>query len=122
MSEFKFGDYVCMGDSSTVERDGYTITARIEFDHYTTPDDDGFMGEEAAVAWHNNEWFYCGVVLSVSCNDMLLVNRAASLWGVEVNFPGSDNSYIAEVAEELLPEAIETAEEVRQSMLLKLAY
>lgn len=122
MSEFKFDAYVCEGDTSTVEHDGYIITARIEFDQFTTPDDDEFMSEEATAAWRNNEWFYCGVVLSVSYNEVLLINHAASLWGVDANFPGSDNSYLAEVAEELLPEAIEIAKEARQAMLINLSY
>ena len=30
-----------------------------------------------------------------------------SLWGVEANYPGSDNSYLTEVASELLPEALD---------------
>jgi hypothetical protein len=46
-------------------------------------------------------------VLSVYVDDFLLVKNAASLWGIEANFPGSDNSYFSEAADELLDEAIE---------------
>ena len=37
----------------------------------------------------------------------ILDAHAASLWGVEANYPGSDNAYLAEVAEKLLPEALD---------------
>ncbi|WP_272991028.1 hypothetical protein [Hyphomonas adhaerens] len=36
----------------------------------------------------------------------------ASLWGVEANYPGSDNAYLTEVANDLLPEALDTARAV----------
>jgi hypothetical protein len=32
-----------------------------------------------------------------------------ALWGVECNYPDSDNSYLMEVANDLLPEALEQA-------------
>jgi len=58
-------------------------------------------------AWCNDEWHYVGVVLSVSRKGIVLDEYAASLWGIECNYPGSDNSYLSEVASELLEEAIE---------------
>jgi hypothetical protein len=33
----------------------------------------------------------------------VLASHAASLWGIEANYPGADNSYLTEVANELLP-------------------
>lgn len=37
----------------------------------------------------------------------IIVNSTqASLWGVEANYPGSDNAYLSEVADELLPEVV----------------
>ena len=30
-------------------------------------------------------------------------------WGIELNYPGSDNSYLAQVAEELAGEAVDEA-------------
>lgn len=38
-----------------------------------------------------------------------LVETAASLCGVEANYPGSDNSYLREVANDLLPDALAEA-------------
>jgi hypothetical protein len=61
--------------------------------------------------WRKGEWFYCGIVLSVSLEGVQLATHAASLWGTEANYPGADNSYLTEVANELLPEAIAVARE-----------
>jgi len=48
-------------------------------------------------AWKNDEWYYCGVI-----------------------YPDSDNAYLTEVANELLPEALEVAkaERARQCAIL----
>ncbi len=53
--------------------------------------------------WKNGDWIYVGVVLSVWVDDVCLDKHAASLWGVDANF-GGDNSYLTEVANELLEE------------------
>ena len=53
-----------------------------------------------------------GIVLSVSLEGVTLDDHAASLWGVEANYPGSDNAYLTEVANELLPEALDVARAV----------
>lgn len=37
---------------------------------------------------------------------IILCSTQASLWGVEANYPGSDNACLSEVADELLPEAV----------------
>jgi hypothetical protein len=60
-------------------------------------------------AWCNDAWWYCGIVLSVSRADIILVDHAASLWRIECNYPDSDNSYLLDVANELLPEALDAA-------------
>tara|TARA_R100000935_G_scaffold7355_1_gene15576 strand:- start:2271 stop:2786 length:516 start_codon:yes stop_codon:yes gene_type:complete len=60
-------------------------------------------------AWRKGDWFYCGIVLSVSFEGVTLAEHATSLWGVEANYPGSDNGYLSEVANDLLPEALDTA-------------
>lgn len=67
-------------------------------------------------AWCDDEWTYCGIVISVSRNGVTLDDHAASLWGIELNFPGSANEYLTEVANELLPEALDQA----QTILAKL--
>ena len=138
----RFDRYVCEGDSIACEIDGFRVTARIVRDDCPErPDqrqdgfwpslyinDPGFIGpgnnfrerlakaqaEAEAVmdAWRKGEWFYCGIVLTIECEGVELDSTQASLWGVEANYPGSDNANLTEVADELLPEALDTARAV----------
>ena len=146
----KFDSFVCIGDSITCELDGYTITARIAHDDTPDapderqdgfwpslyPDNAGFIGagngwrdrfnaaqaraERVMAAWKADDWYYCGVILSAAIDGLTLTDHAASLWGIEANYPDSDNAYLAEVANELLPEALEAAkaERARQCAIL----
>lgn len=140
-----FDKYACEGDKITCEVDGFIVTARIVTDDtIDAPDErnegfwpsqnekdagyvlpENFEAEQAKAervmkAWKNGDWFYCGVVLSVSKpvdikgrtqEEVIISDHAASLWGVECNYPDSDNSYLLEVANELLPEALNHARE-----------
>ncbi len=133
----RFDRHVCDGDAIACEIDGFRVTARIVRDDCPDrPDqrqdgfwpslyinDPGFIGpgnnfrerlakaqaEAKAVmdAWRKDEWYYCGIVLAIECEGIELDDHAASLWGVEANYPGSDNAYLTEVACELLPEALD---------------
>ena len=146
----KFDDFVCLGDTIICIVDGFTVTARIRHDEMPDApderqdgfwpslykDDAGFIGsgngfrdrfakaqakaEAVMAAWKNDEWFYCGVILSVAIDGLTLDRFAASLWGIEANYPDSDNAYLTEVANELLSEAIEAAkaERARQCAIL----
>lgn len=113
-----FKSYACVGDTITAEIEGFTVVARLEFDEDARPQDHGFdpddsdYGEENScicASWERNEWEYVGVILSVSKAGIMLDKHAVSSWGIEANFPGSDNSLLTEVANELLPEALESA-------------
>jgi len=42
---------------------------------------------------------------------IIVDSTQASLWGIEANYPETDNSYLTEVANDLLPEAIAVARE-----------
>lgn len=119
----KFDSFVCIGDTIETEVDGFTITARVEFDDCYGIDDDDVHNSDQSVtgcsdeqnetlianrqAWYNNDWWYGGVVVCVSKNGVVLDEHAASLWGIEVNYPTGDNSYLTEIANELLSEAVE---------------
>jgi hypothetical protein len=119
----KFDDFVCEGDSITCEVEGYTITACIaQDDTPDAPDerqdgfwpslysnDAGYIGsgngfrdrfaiaqaeaEAVMAARKNDEWYYCSVILSVAIDGLVLDDHAASLWGIEANYPDSDNAY-----------------------------
>lgn len=55
---------------------------------------------EALRAWCDDEWFWCGIVVTATVDDCPLASD--SLWGIECNYTGSDNSYLLDVANELL--------------------
>lgn len=132
-----FNQYVCVGDRIYCVVAGFTIAARVERSDDTGPPDErdnGFwpshdpaapgyvipenfdkaQAEAVGVmhAWRNDMWFYCGIVLEVSRGGVILDRHAASLWGIEANYPGSDNAYLLEVANELIPEAVEGAQKI----------
>jgi len=126
----QFDEHVCEGDGISVEVDGFTLTARIEHDGDCHIDDDDYHSEDQNVtgcddeqfaellaarkAWFDDEWFYCGVVVSVSKNSVVLDKHAASLWGIEANYPGqvAGDSYLTTVANELVEEALERGKAV----------
>lgn len=133
-----FNKYACTGDTITCDVDGFTATARIYQDDCTdAPDErqDGFwpsldpksagyigaksertlqrrmaQAKRVMEAWKANEWFYCGVAVTIEKGDVTLTGRYENaLWGIECNYPKSDNSYLRDVANELLPEALAQA-------------
>lgn len=65
---------------------------------------------EVLRAWCKDEWSYFGVAVTVSRAGVTLTGKYDhALWGVEGNYPESDNSYLAEVATEQLSEALDAA-------------
>lgn len=67
---------------------------------------------EILKAWCNDEWQYFGVAVTVSREDVALTGKYDhALWGIEGNYPGSDNSSLTEVANELLEDALDAAKE-----------
>lgn len=101
------------------------------------PDDAGFIGEnktqsdlkkataEAQAiydAWKKGEWFYCGIVISAhveiesTSEYVKLTDHAASLWGIECNYPDGKNEYLSSIANELLGEAIDRTQEAINSL------
>lgn len=128
-----FKKFVCVGDTIAVALDGIDYVATVYRDDTNeSPDqrDDGFWpslnpasagyigpksartlarhmakATEVLRAWRDGEWFYCGVSVTASKGGAALTDEFESaLWGVDCNYPGSDNSYLLEVANELLPD------------------
>ena len=126
----EFDDYACIGDSITCEVDQFTITATLHGDLDSSPHDYdapgccfdtsdpeyGEVNSQIIKAWEQDEWFYVGVSLSVSCNGVVLDEYAASLWGVECNFPNGTNEYLLMVSNELLPEALDRGRDILDSL------
>lgn len=132
-----FGAYACPGDSISTSLEGYYLRAYIVHDEDSHIDDDDCHNENKSVTgcddeqqakllqarqdWNLGHWFYCGIVIAVEFNGILLEDSAASLWGIECNYPGADNSYLRDVANELVCEAMEQAREKRAEILSRLA-
>ena len=136
-----FQSYVCPGDSITYEAGPFTVLAQVVPDDCPDAPDQrqdgfwpslyadapGFIGpgpnhrqrfaesqakaEAVMDGWRKGDWFYCGIVLSVSLEGVDLARTTAALFGIEANYPGTDNSYLTDVANELLPEAVAAARE-----------
>lgn len=123
-----FNKYACPHDTIIAHVEGFDIVATIVQDDSWSIDDDDTHNVDQTVtgcsdeqqkkllanrkAWFNGEWFYCGIVLSVKKNGIELTNHARSLWGIECNYPGFDNSYLTEVANELLDDALDEGKKV----------
>lgn len=105
----QFPTYACEGDRIEWTAEGFDIVARLEYDTDSNPEDVECYSPEDVQRWRNDEWFYVGVVLSVSCNGVELSDHAASLWGIDCNFSNTSNAYLSEVAQELEAEAIANA-------------
>jgi hypothetical protein len=104
----QFNSYVCEGDAITWSAEGFDLCARVWRDSDTKPTEYDCYEPADIERWKNDEWFYCGVVVSVSLNGVELSDHASSLWGVDCNF-GDDNAYLADVAQELEEDALITA-------------
>ena len=127
-----FDKCACVGDALEVEIDGFEIVARIEHDEQSDIDDDDAHNVDQSVtgcdddqqekllaarkAWSNDEWSYCGIVLSVEKAGILLDKYAASLWGLELNYPDTDNSYLTEVANDLIDEALDAGKAILEKL------
>lgn len=83
------------------------------------------FAQRVVASWKNDEWFYCGIVIRITktieiknhhVNTIILSDNAAALWGIECNYPDSDNAYLNEVANELLEEAQVFCKEVLKQL------
>ena len=132
--ENTFNQYVCEGDSIALSINGFDITATICKDDCVSIDDDDSHNVDQAVtgcddkqqrellktrrAFENGEWFYCGVTIAIHSFGCELINTG--LWGIEANYPSSKNSYLTEVANQLLEENFERARIELKSLASKL--
>ena len=109
----QFDRYACIGDSITWQKDGFDITATLEADTESHVSDSDCYSPKQIAAWKNDDWFFVGVVLSVSRNGIEILEHAASLWGIDCNFPSRrkiPNWYLSDVAQELESDALAEAE------------
>ena len=118
----KFNDYIIIGDYveyTPTENNprGFVIRATVAEDYDSSPSDSECYTEEQVEQWELDNWFFCGVVLSVYKAGVCLSDHAASLWGVECNFPDASNSYVSEIVKELENEALQEGESILQKLI-----
>ena len=118
----KFNDYIVIGDYveyTPTENNprGFTIRATIMEDTDSSPHDYDCYTEEQIKQWKNDEWFFCGIVLSVYKAGVCLSDRAASLWGIECNFPNASNSYFSDIVRDLETEALQEGETILKKLI-----
>jgi hypothetical protein len=129
----KFLKYVCPNDSIEVQVGKYTFSAVLDHDQDAHIDDDDVHNIDQTVtgcddsgqaallkarkAWSNDEWFYGSLSIEASYNGVRLGSHLACLGGIEVNYPGSDNAYLTQAANELLSEALVEATKLRMQMI-----
>lgn len=118
-----FDQIVCVGDKIDCTINGFSFQARIAHDlDYCIDDDDAHSTDQnvtgcdaeqqeklsaARDSWNRNEWFYCGIIISARhIATGAFWDHVDSLWGIEANYPGSDNTYLNEAASEILTNAI----------------
>ena len=116
----QFAAYAYIGDYIEWHKNGYTVRAALHVDNYTDPIDFDCYSAIKIKQWRNDVWSFCGVVLEVSLNGVLLGKHCASLWGVDLNYNKRSNRYLSEVALELESEALEYAVNVQNEILDKL--
>ncbi|RTL04976.1 hypothetical protein EKK58_09220 [Candidatus Dependentiae bacterium] len=149
----EFDNYVIEGERITANYEGFELVARIEYDDNTAaPDkrdcgfwpsmvetDAGFMGHNVSAAeykaafqdaerviddWKADKWFYCGVVISVAKNGVMLDEHAAACWGYECNLADKDgkidNSHLTQAANELASEAVARGRTALKDIVTKL--
>ena len=116
----QFDSYACVGDTIKWESQGFDLTATLVQDTDTHVNDSECYSAAKINQWKNDEWFFVGVVLSVSRNGVEISDHAASLWGVDCNYNKKSNKYLAEVAQELETEALTEARERATKMVAAL--
>lgn len=121
MSAELFSTYVLPGDSIEIEEGNYIFTVRLEQDYDTSPNDYDCYERRDIERWYNNEWFYGGLIVSVTYNDIPLDDHAASLWGIECNFVDGNNDHLNDIALELVDEAREQAPQLLEELRSRLA-
>ncbi len=128
--EQSFKKFVCAGDTLSFKSNGVLYRAEIVFDDFHNIDDDDSHNVDQTVtgcdddqqkllldarkAWFNDEWFYCGVRVSAISDGYTL--QSDSLWGIEANYPGGDNSYLTEVANDLLGEVMPKVDKLQSAI------
>ena len=116
----QFSSYACEGDFISWQKDGFNIKATLCADTDAHVNDSDCYSFMKIKQWKNDDWFFVGVVLSVSKNDIEILDHAASIWGIECNFNKKSNRYLSDVAREMESEALESAKVQAEKIIFAL--
>ena len=112
----EFDTYISPPESVTCDVDGFHCVATVYRDTDTQLPDG--VPVEVMSSWANDEWFYCGVAVTVhKCGVQLTGDYDHALWGIDCNYPLGERSdkitnpnwYLSDVANDLLDPAIAAA-------------
>ena len=78
---------------------GVTVRAYVEFDQFTTPDEN-YGDAEIREAWNRDEWRFCELALHIYLDGSCIEENAANLCGIATG----DGDYLTERANDLLGE------------------
>jgi hypothetical protein len=93
----KFNDNVCNGDFIATTVGNVEVRATIVADEDTKPSDFDCYTNEERRAWGRGEWYFCGIVLSIRANGIVVDDHHESLWGIDTQ----SGAYLTEVANDM---------------------
>jgi hypothetical protein len=115
----EFDGYVVVGDRvSRQYPDGWELVAYLVADEDTRPTDFDCYEPEDIELWEQGEWSYMGLVIAVYRHGVMLDPYAASVWGVDCNFPVPINStystseHLSELFDEMEEEALQRGRDI----------
>jgi hypothetical protein len=114
-----FRNDAMVGDTVSVDYGALTIRATIVPDNDTSPTDFDCYTEKQIEAYNRGEWRFVGVVVSIHLDDITLDDHAASLWGCDCG--DGAGGYLSDTANDLLHEAMPTADRLLATLRHKLA-
>lgn len=101
----KFKSFACIGDTIRLPLSQYVdLVATIQHDEDSSPRDYDCYSDHEISRWDNQEWGYCGIVLTAEINYLAASTASidiTSIWSVELNI-GDNNDHATECANDLL--------------------
>lgn len=112
-----FDSYVCVGDSITWKKDGYTITAKIENDDFTHPENFDCYTAQDVQDWKDDKWEFIGLVFSVSKNGVTLDDEAACMFGIDCDFSAESSAHLNTICIDMESEVLEQAKKKQKEIM-----
>lgn len=105
----KFKAKVYPDDSIRWSSEGFNFCATLVPDLWAHPFDGAHYDCLDFRRWEDGEWFFAGLIVSVSIDGVKLSGYAASRFGLPCNYSATSNEDLSLVAQDLEAEALEVA-------------